>query len=321
MNLSVIFQKAENLSLNQLRSLFQIKHQQFNNIINPHEYSYILNPGNSICNTIENGDVTLLALVTSASYNFESRKVIRNTWANKVLFPQIKTVFVVGKSSNQTVNDLLNDEYRTYGDIVQEDYMDTYNNLTIKTVAAMKWGASFCKNAKFMLKIDDDLVVNTYSLITYLEGNFTQPLNNTMLCLINEHAKVIRDKTSKFYITSEMYEEEFYKPYCNGGAYFFSPDLAEKFYKTSLNTKQFIFEDVYVGMLANKLKTKFISLRDNFCWSEARCVYVLERQKIESNYIFFVNGMKPETMMNGWLEINDKLKDLQMNGPKKFRFL
>jgi hypothetical protein len=126
-------------------------------IKNPHNYKYILNPGSEICESnderFENAGISLLSLVTSATYHFENRQAIRETWANKTLFPQTRTIFIIGKSNNETINQLLMDEYKTFGDIVQEDYMDTYMNLTIKTVAAMKWASQYCNNSKLVLKI------------------------------------------------------------------------------------------------------------------------------------------------------------------------
>ena len=184
-----------------------------NPIINPHEFKYILNPGKTVCEN--SGRIDLLMLVTSAAYNFDHRRIIRNTWANHTLFPTTKAVFIVGDAKNTTINRLLVEEFKLYGDIVQEDFIDTYTNLTIKTIAAMKWGSLFCNGAKFMLKIDDDLIVNSHALMPFVES-YDKPLRKTILCLINHKSLVIRDPTSKFYVTKKMFNEEFYQTYCNG---------------------------------------------------------------------------------------------------------
>ena len=169
-----------------------------NPIINPHEFKYILNPGKTVCEN--SGRIDLLMLVTSAAYT---------------LFPTTKAVFIVGDAKNTTINRLLVEEFKLYGDIVQEDFIDTYTNLTIKTIAAMKWGSLFCNGAKFMLKIDDDLIVNSHALMPFVES-YDKPLRKTILCLINHKSLVIRDPTSKFYVTKKMFNEEFYQTYCNG---------------------------------------------------------------------------------------------------------
>ena len=34
---------------------------------------------------------------------------------------------------------------------------------------ALKWINDYCKNAKFILKTDDDIIVNTFALINHLK--------------------------------------------------------------------------------------------------------------------------------------------------------
>jgi len=41
---------------------------------------------------------------------------------------------MIGKSLNETVNELIVEESKKFGDIVQEDFMDSWRNLTVKTV-------------------------------------------------------------------------------------------------------------------------------------------------------------------------------------------
>jgi len=46
----------------------------------------------------------------------------------------LETVFIIGKSLNETVNELIVEESNNFGDIVQEDFVDSWRNLTVKTV-------------------------------------------------------------------------------------------------------------------------------------------------------------------------------------------
>ena len=52
------------------------------------------------------------------------------------------------------------EEYRTHGDIIQEDFVDSYMNLTLKTIMGIKWAQNYCSKASFILKTDDDIFVN-----------------------------------------------------------------------------------------------------------------------------------------------------------------
>lgn len=59
-------------------------------------------------------------------------------------------------------------EAEQYGDIVQEDFLDTYRNLTYKGIAALKWIDQLCPHARWVLKTDDDIFVNTFNLMRHL---------------------------------------------------------------------------------------------------------------------------------------------------------
>jgi hypothetical protein len=38
-----------------------------------------------------------------------------------------------------------------HGDLVREDFLDSYENLTLKTVAGLKWTSIFCPQVKYMI--------------------------------------------------------------------------------------------------------------------------------------------------------------------------
>ena len=52
---------------------------------------------------------------------------------------------------------------------VKEDFVDTDHNLTYKGVAALRWVDTYCRHTTFVLKTDDDIFVNMFSLIRYLK--------------------------------------------------------------------------------------------------------------------------------------------------------
>ncbi|RNA03629.1 beta-1-3-galactosyltransferase 1-like [Brachionus plicatilis] len=222
-------------------------------IINPHNFSFILNPANSLCQNQKGTDILLICLVEVTPCGFFERQQIRETWANKSLFKNIRTVFLVGLSNNVSINQLLAEESQTYEDIVQEDFIDSYENLTLKTIMGLKWLTEYCSNAKFALKTDDDVVVNMPVLERYIEK---LECDKVYMGYTEVRPRVNRKKESKFYISEKEYEKKFYDSYQFGVGYFLSKDLYSKFYNESLYTKYLKFEDVYVGMLAKKLNVK-----------------------------------------------------------------
>ena len=62
----------------------------------------------------------------------------------------------------------LENEHLLYGDIIQQEFLDTYDNLTLKTIMAFKWVIEFCPNARYIMKTDTDVFVNTGNLVKYL---------------------------------------------------------------------------------------------------------------------------------------------------------
>ena len=62
----------------------------------------------------------------------------------------------------------MTEESRTHGDILQEDFVDSYMNLTLKSVMGLKWVSNHCMKAEFVMKTDDDIYVNINSLLNHL---------------------------------------------------------------------------------------------------------------------------------------------------------
>jgi thymidine kinase len=120
--------------------------------------------------------------VIISPHQFEQRNHIRNTWANKQFNSDLKVIFTVALSKNQTVNKLLIDEFNFYGDILQiENLIDSYYNCSIKIMKTYKWISNYCSNTKYILKICDDVVVNTPELIRNYKNLIAYKPNHILL--------------------------------------------------------------------------------------------------------------------------------------------
>jgi len=164
-------------------------------VVNPHNFSYILNPEYSVCDN-SNSSIYLLVYVHSGPTNYQRRIVIRETWATRTLFPDLRLVFMIGKSIDQNLMKAIAYENELYRDIVQEDFIDAYKNLTYKGVMALKWISTYCSKTKYVLKVDDDIVVNTFTLINHLKflDKHNPNKNSTILCLLWQAMGVMRDR-------------------------------------------------------------------------------------------------------------------------------
>jgi hypothetical protein len=99
-------------------------------VVNKHDFFYILNPEHRICH--EKDSIFLLVYVHSAPANFKRRLSMRETWAKRSLFRDMRLVFMMGSVVDPKINERLLLENGLYKDIVQENFVDSYKNLTYK---------------------------------------------------------------------------------------------------------------------------------------------------------------------------------------------
>ena len=164
---------------------------------------FFLNPGFSICGTSQN-KFTFIAFVVITPDRFQKRQMIRKTYGRKD--PEFRIVFTTGMSTNQTVNKLVVEEFLTYKDIIQiSNFKDSYKNLTIKIMKSFKWISKFCTNSKYILRLNDDVVVNTIALVDHFKNhNYSY---NSMFGFAYYNARPFRNKKSKFYVSELEYNK------------------------------------------------------------------------------------------------------------------
>ena len=77
------------------------------------------------------------------------------------------------------------------------------------------------------------------------------------LMLFNSFLLLFRERTSRYYISEDIYSGNLYPPFCHGGMVVISQNHLKKLYETSLVTEKgdFFLEDVYIyGILRFSLK-------------------------------------------------------------------
>ncbi|XP_071476183.1 beta-1,3-galactosyltransferase 1-like [Diadema antillarum] len=228
------------------------------------EVAYIHNPVDACNNRRDNkSEVFMIMFVISSPHNFKRRELIRNSYGNANVWKsaasretEVKTVFMLGSTANASVQSMIDRESVLHQDIVQEDMIDDYKKLTRKTIMGLKWVTNYCPQAKFTMKLDDDVVVNVERILNML---WKAPRQNFTAGQALFASPVVRDKNSefgKFYLPAEYYPESIYPPYLTGQAYIMSKDLVEATYRTALTTPLFPWEDVFIGICLQKLGVK-----------------------------------------------------------------
>uniref|UniRef100_A0A8D2B1X6 Hexosyltransferase n=1 Tax=Sciurus vulgaris TaxID=55149 RepID=A0A8D2B1X6_SCIVU len=207
-------------------------------------------------------EVLLLLFIKTAPENYHRRSAIRRTWGSEEyvrsqLNANIKTLFALGTPNplkGEELQKKLVWEDQIYNDIIQQDFVDSFYNLTLKLLLQFSWANTFCPHAKFLMTADDDIFIHMPNLIEYLQSLEQIGVQDFWIGRVHRGAPPIRDKSSKYYVSYEMYQWPAYPDYTAGAAYIISGDVAAKVYEASqtLNSSLYI-DDVFMGLCANKM--------------------------------------------------------------------
>ena len=163
-----------------------------------------------------------------------------------------KTVFLIGQTNSSQLNWLIQREARTYGDIVIGDFLDSYRNLYRKMILSIEWPAKHCAGAQYILKTDEDCYVNVAETIKWLEAEQERDMRtkDTLYAgAVNENMHVVRDPSSRYFVSKEAFPQPSYYPYVAGGGYVFSGGLLPKLLESSKNVRIFPVEDASFGLI------------------------------------------------------------------------
>jgi len=164
--------------------------------------------------------------------------------------------FLFGLVSDSSHQRIIEEESRTFGDIIQSSaFQDTYMNLTLKSMSMLRWTQQFCHGVKLLLKADDDMFIRIDNLLGYYEDNKAS-LSRKIFGDLIVGAKPVRDKSSKWFLKPEEFNGTVYPTYTSGTAYVISGDLiANLTAAASRDPGPYIpWEDVYItGVLAQRV--------------------------------------------------------------------
>uniref|UniRef100_A0A3B1JAJ6 Hexosyltransferase n=1 Tax=Astyanax mexicanus TaxID=7994 RepID=A0A3B1JAJ6_ASTMX len=196
----------------------------------PHKYRFILDHPEK-CTQY---NPFMVVIVPAALHNVESRNAIRNR--------TVLVLFLLGLPSG---NDSKAQQRRIYEenlqhqDLLQSTFIDSYRNLTIKTMVMLEWLKDRCPQAFFAVKVDDDMLLNIKDLVRMLLNPDTPHSN---------------------YITGRVWHNnvkcnpnDVFPPYPLGMCYIMSMDLPEKILKVSKEIKPIFIEDAYIALCLERL--------------------------------------------------------------------
>ena len=233
--------------------------------VNPYRYRAVHHPPHLCRRYGADTDLFLLIAVISPPDAAVERDAVRRTWASfqrsNGTWPSrqcgvgadVEVVFVVGlrgqkkwyddNDNNSKVDYAMIGEINRFQDILLGDFVDSYNNLTLKTLFILKTMSEMepCRQARYLLKCDIDVFVNVPHLVTALQKYKTSRRN--ILGLLSSNVAFRR---GKYAVTMEEYPFDRYPLYAAGPSYVISNDLSPELFGTSEYVPFFRMEDVYV---------------------------------------------------------------------------
>ncbi|XP_060081093.1 beta-1,3-galactosyltransferase 1-like [Ylistrum balloti] len=258
-----------------------------------HNFNFI-HVNKDICSVKQTSNIDVVILISTTPGNRHKREVIRRTWLNisKNNTSNVRYVFLLGSQSNKPLKQDITREFAKYKDIVQEDFIDSYNNLTLKTLMGFKWANLFCSSAKFVMKTDDDVYVNVRNLLESVK-NHEKQLENSVGGYCKHVALPVRDSRFKWYASLRQYPRSVYPGYCSGTGYVTSMTTMRKVYTISKDVPFFYLEDVYISLCIEQLSDTLTSLQgfNPVLVPLDSCVY-------KGPYMVTSHGLTPENMVS-----------------------
>ncbi|XP_029970410.1 beta-1,3-galactosyltransferase 2-like [Salarias fasciatus] len=243
----------------------------------------------------------LVLLIATEARQVEERNAIRQTWGNESAAPPhgLIRIFLLGRNDGELgllQQGMLQAESRRHRDIIQQDFLDTYKNLTIKTLMGANWVATYCPRASYVMKTDSDMFVNTEYLVYKLLRPELKPRRSYFTGNNMRGFGPNRNKNSKWYMPPELYPSETYPTFCSGTGYVFSADLARKIYRASLSIPYLHLEDVYVGICLAKLRIEPTPPPNEFLFNHWRVSY----SSCKYSHLITSHGFHPNELLKYW---------------------
>ena len=263
----------------------------------------------------------LLIVVQSHAANKLERDAIRDTWGtiSRDFFRKtpVRIVFILGAVNTTVLRNKIKKESGAYRDLISADFVDTYRNLSLKSLAGFYWARRFCPRAKYLLKTDDDMYHNVTTLMRWLE---TEKPTITAGIVGRLHINSTVYRYGPWKVDESLYPSRTYPAYCAGCAYLLSLSMAGRLLEASRRVRLLPIEDVYItGLLARAVGTQCKgNLRfsewntgptiDNTCAMASGDIFSVHRVDHWQMYAIYQHSQTP-----GWCKENEISKQRYSN--------
>lgn len=215
--------------------------------INVHHYAYINRPPD--CKFPNGNAKNILVFIKSPATNIDQRIAVRSLW-RQVVDPAIKRVFTLGSVKGPKWR--IEQESRLYHDILQENFDDHLNG-TLKIVMSFSWAVKYCPMADLLLFLNDNFYVELNKIASYLRAFMENNSRDMYIGNVVPYVPPYRDQSERLFFPFEWYMSDGVPTYVRSGAYAVTYDVAQRMSMAFPYVKHLNIDDVYVGIVADKL--------------------------------------------------------------------
>lgn len=195
----------------------------------------------------------LVVLITSAPSHSQARAAVRLTWGHYAKRKDIAMAFVLG-TPPASLRPAVEAEDALYGDIIIGRSMDSYSNLTLKTLSMLEWVDTYCPRAPRLLKTDDDMFINIPKLLSFAAMPFRVNATKTIWGKVVKKSLPKRTTKSKYFVSPAQFPGKVFPDFTTGPAYLMTADCVRGLLAAAPAEPYLRLEDVFItGVLALKL--------------------------------------------------------------------
>lgn len=183
---------------------------------------------------------------------------------------------------------------------ISGNFIESYRNLPYKHVMGLRYAASHpCLKPKYIIKMDDDIVVDLFHLIKYLkqhESKFAMD-QHFLAGYIFRNVIPIREKQNKWFVSKDEFDGSMYPDYLSGWMYVTMPFTAKSLVMAAADRTQPIFwiDDTWItGILRQKQQIPINDMLNDMFSANSQfldcCLNDLKKSKFQCPFIAGPNG-------------------------------
>ena len=164
---------------------------------------------------------------------------MRETWIQNDIMEDFPTraIFLFGNTYDDETQKEIVIESDTFGDIIQADFKESYHNLSLKALVGLKWVMTYCNQAKYVIRTNDELVVDVFLMREFLDKKVANKPRTVMGRILGTSRVFRPGNESKFTVAENDHPGEKYFPhYMDGFFTMMSTDMIRDLYGKALET-------------------------------------------------------------------------------------